>query len=239
MKLNKEIQDLIVRASGDMEKIKHEYDNSLQQEEISSDLRISIKNCLENIRSSLDYLANQIFEENCTKKGNSKIYFPIYFENKTSFEKFMKKTFPDLKKVSSKLYTELESHQYYNDKSIKEWMKDLVVLVNENKHRKLSAQTKTERKQLDISSGNVGISLRGNASIQMGTNTSISVGGRTIYGGQTISPDNPFIQGDPALNITRTIWLNFIFDELKKSVIPTISNIIEGTQKIIDDFKDL
>ncbi len=237
MKLNLDIQAVLDRAKNDFENIKKEYNKSLQEKVISPDLQISIKNCLENVRSSLDYLANQIYEENY-KNGSSKTYFPIYSDNKPSFEKFMKKTFPNLNKINPKIYAELESYQYYTDKSDYEWMKDLVTLVNENKHKKLSPQTRTEKKQLNLSSGNVGMSLTGNVAIKMGKNTSISLGGKRIYGGQTISPNNPSIRADPELNVKRTIWIDFKFDELGKSVIPTISKILDGTQTIVDNFKN-
>lgn len=237
MKLNPDIQAVLDTAKQDFEKIKNEYQKSLQDEEISSSLRISIKNCLENIRSSLDYLGYQISEENCPK-NNSKIYFPIFFNDKQSFDKFMTKTYPNLDSNNSKLYSKIESIQYYINPSENEWMKDLVTLVNENKHRKLTPQTRTQRKQLNISSGGAGISLGGGASIKLGGGASIRMGGKTIYGGQTISPDNPFIHADPGLNVKRTIWVDFKFDELKKSVLLTITKIVNGVQQTVDEFKN-
>jgi len=237
MKLNSDIQAVLDRAKSDLDEIKTEYEKSLDDKEISSDLRISIKNCLENIRSSLDYLAHQIFKEYC-KGENSKIYFPIYSEDKQKFEKFMKKTYPDLDKTNSKIYKTLESLQYYNDPTNNEWMKDLVSLVNGNKHRKLSPQTRVERKQLRLSSGSTGISLGGGASIKLGSGASIRMGGKTIYGGQTLSAVSPSIRADPGLGVKRTIWVDFKFDELGKSVIPTISKILDVTQAIVDNFKN-
>lgn len=237
MKLNSDIHAVLDRAKSDLNKIKKEYEKSLSDKEISSDLRISIKNCLENIRSSLDYLANQIFKEYC-KGENSKIYFPIYSDDKQKFEKFMKKTYSDLDKTNSKIYKTLESLQYYNDPTNNVWMKDLVSLVNGNKHRKLSPQTRVERKQLHLSSGGAGISLGGGSSIKLGSGASIRLGGKTIYGDQTISVDSSSIHADPGLDVKRTIWVDFKFDELGKSVIPTISKILEGTQGIIDNFKN-
>jgi len=236
MELNSDIQALLDHALNDLEKIKTEYKKSLNEKEISPSLRIAIKNCLENVRSSLDYLGNQIFEENCNR-ANSKTYFPIFSKDKISFEKFMGKYFPDLKKSNSKLYAKLESIQFYNNKNENEWMKDLVDLVNENKHRKLSPQKKVEKKELNISSGKVGIKIGDNASIRMGSGTSIRMGGKTIYGGQTLSADNPNIRTDPGVDVKRIIWIDFQFDELQKSVIPTISEIIDGAQKLVNNFK--
>lgn len=238
MKLNSDIQAVLDRAKNDFSAIKIEYDKSLNEKEISSDLRISIKNCLENIRSSLDYLAYQIFEENC-KGDDSKVYFPIYSESKEKFEKFTKKTFPDLENTNKKIYDSLESSQYYNNSINNEWMKDLMVLVNGNKHRKLSPQTRIEQKQLSLSSGGAGIRLGGGASIRLGGGASIRIGGKTIYGGQTISADSPSVRADPGLDVQRTIWIDFKFDELGKSVIPTISKILDGSQAIVENFKKL
>lgn len=236
MKLNSDIQAVLDRANNDLDEIKTEYNKSLNEKQISSDLRISIKNCLENIRSSLDYLAHQIFEKNC-KGDNSKVYFPIYSVSKEKFEKFMKKTFPDLENTNKKIYDALESSQYYNNSTDNEWIKDLMTLVNGNKHRKLSPQTRTEQKQLSLSSGGTRIRLGGGASIRLGGGASIRIGGKTIYGGQTISADSPSIRADPGLDVQKTIWIDFKFDELGKSVIPTISKILDGTQTIVDNFK--
>ena len=112
-----------------------------------------------------------------------------------------------------------------------------MTLVNGNKHRKLSPQTRVEQKQLSISSGGTGIRLGGGASIRLGQGASIRIGGKTIHGGQTISADSPFINANPGLDVQRTVWVDFKFDELGKSVISTITKILDGSQAIVDTFK--
>jgi len=235
MKLNSDIQDLIDQAKTDLKKIKIEYQKALNDKEISVALKIAIKNCLENVRSSLDYLGNQIFEENCTK-NKSKGYYPVFNEDKPSFEKFMSRTYPDLEKNNPAMYSALESNQFYNNKNENNWMKDLVILVNENKHRKLSPQTKEEKKTLSLSAGNARMDIGENASIKMGKNTSMRIGGKTIYGGQTISTENQNIIAEPGVDVKRITWVNFRFDEIEKSVIPTITQIVDGAQNLIDEF---
>lgn len=236
MNLNSDIQELINKSKRDFETIKEEYNKSLHDEKISASLKISIKNCLENLRSVLDYLGKQIYNEN-NCKGANRTYFPIFSKDKQSFDKFMQENYPNLDTVDPTIYTKLEDIQFFKNPTENEWMSNLVTLVNENKHEKLSPQTKTERKELSISSGGTGIRLSGGTSIRMGSGTSIKIGGKTIYGGQTISPDSNFIRADPALDIKKVIWIDFIFDELNKPVIPTLSKIIDGVQKTIDYFK--
>jgi len=64
-------------------------------------------------------------------------------------------------------------------------------LNNENKHQRLTPQTRKEVKELRISSGNVGMRLSGGASIKISGNAQIRMGNSTIGGNQTISPDSP------------------------------------------------
>ena len=70
-------------------KIKYQYINieklynvSLQKQEIASDLKIEVKNYLENSRSILDYCAHDIAD--VLGIIADKIYFPIVGKNKNS-----------------------------------------------------------------------------------------------------------------------------------------------------------
>jgi hypothetical protein len=236
MQLSSDIQELIDKSKKDLETIKEEYNKSLNEKQISTSLKISIKNCLENLRSSLDYLGKQIYNEN-NCNGSKRTYFPIFSKDKASFDRFMQDNYPNLDTINQIIHNKLEDIQFFKNPTENQWMSDLVTLVNENKHEKLSPQTRTERKELSISSGGTGIRLSGGASIRMGSGTSIRIGGKTIYGGQTISPDSNIIAADPALDIKKVTWIDFIFDELSKPVIPTLSSIIDGVQKTIDYFK--
>jgi len=51
-------------------------------------LNVAIKNYLENMRSSLDYLADQIFKENKLqhKDKRGKTYFPVYSKDFPTFK---------------------------------------------------------------------------------------------------------------------------------------------------------
>ena len=64
-------------------------------------------------------------------------------------------------------------------------------LNNENKHERLTPQTRKETKELRISSGGTSIGLGQGASIEMGQGTSIQMGEAIIPGGQRIDVNNP------------------------------------------------
>ena len=58
MKRAGRIEALIRRSKLDFEDVKKSYDKSLHEKHVNEDLKISIKNIFENLRSCLDYLAH-------------------------------------------------------------------------------------------------------------------------------------------------------------------------------------
>ena len=63
MNIRKNIRIVLEVASNQLDEIGKEC-RKPNLEEFDGKLNVTIKNCLENLRSSLDYLADQIFKEN-------------------------------------------------------------------------------------------------------------------------------------------------------------------------------
>lgn len=111
--------------------------------------KVKFKNVLENLRSSLDYIAQDINEELLNNKN--KVYFP-YSQEQQNFKKSITRNLPDLETKSSKIYTEIENLQPY--KSNDDWLVLMCKLTNEAKHNGLINFEKTGSDVVDIFSGN-------------------------------------------------------------------------------------
>lgn len=144
-----DINAVLEVADALLQKIQTEYDQSLSSKAISPKLSVYIKNYLENLRSSLDYIASEICEETLSISKAHKPYFPISCENNKAFNAHIDMYFPALDVVNYKLYTVLEELQSYKPSGCKALPK-LSKLVNENKHNRLSPQTRTEKRGLII-----------------------------------------------------------------------------------------
>ncbi|MGI0046334.1 MAG: hypothetical protein ACREBB_03990 [Nitrosotalea sp.] len=121
MKINSDTINVIESSDELLNQIFSERQRSLQTKKIEPKLELLIKNLLENLRSALDYLANQIAKENACN-GN-KVSFPIYSQTSDKFQQFMKDKFPNLEKKNTELFEKIESIQYYNNQEGNEWMK--------------------------------------------------------------------------------------------------------------------
>ncbi|WP_058301773.1 hypothetical protein [Gorillibacterium timonense] len=196
---------------------------SLENDDVVPFLKVSIKNYLENCRSPLDYVAGYIFDTYCrekyTKKELSGKYGRVYFPKKDT---------PDLLRVSiadnfrgltdHRLIKVFDSAQKYNTN----WLDDLSKLVNENKHRNLTAQTPVE--QLHINHAT------------FGTN---SLRGVTITGAkQAIS-----INGSGTLDSIKKMDTfdgeyrrEYYFESLNKSVNMVLNEVLAGSKHVIGEF---
>ena len=226
MSRQKDIEAVLEVADELLEKIQVEYDRSLNDKAISPKLAVYIKNYLENLRSVLDYLASEICEKVLPITKARKAYFPVSCENGKAFAAHIDKNLTELDTLNPRLYAVLEGLQSYSPSGCKALPK-LSKLVNENKHSKLSPQTRTEKRSLSID-------FPGGAKISMGPGASISGGGMICSGGGWISPAGGTISGDSPARVgsggvtqTVTTWVSFIFDETGDNVI----NLLRACRK--------
>ena len=113
MSRKKDIEALIKRAEKDFLKIEKEYGTALETKEITAELQIDIKELLSNLRSTLDYIAHDVFEKYCqTAVKKAKINFPIRTDRE-SFKLLMDKAFPGLIESCKEAYDIMESTQAF------------------------------------------------------------------------------------------------------------------------------
>ena len=106
-------------------------------------------------------------------------------------------------------------------------------LNNENKHQRLTPQTRTEDKELNIKfdNGLTAISLSGGSIIHLAEGSIMEIGDSIIRGEQTFSAENPpIIENGNAQIIT---WVSFEFTDLNEPVIPFLVKALVGCNNIV------
>jgi hypothetical protein len=196
-----------------------DYDNSLNQKEISEELKIDIKNIFENLRSCLDYLAHDIHEACINGNPPKLLYFPIK-QSKGEFDSCINKDFINLNINFPDIYFILESVQPYNDS----WLTKFNKLNNNNKHQDLVEQTRIEQKHVTVSSKSGGGSVSWGPGVTFGSGVSVM--------GVSIDSHTQMPVPNTIVNTEVITWVDFKFKENGESVIPFIKTSINKIENI-------
>lgn len=223
MKRASSVEALLKKSQSLFVDLKRAYDESLHEKQVRDDLKVDIKNIFENLRSCLDYLANEIFETHChSAKSSKKLYFPVQF-TAAEFNQILNRSYPGLKTKSTIVYSILESVQPYRDP----WLGQFNRLNNNNKHQNLVEQTRMESRQVTVSrdGGSVswgpGVTFDGNVSV-MGV------------------PIDPRTQMPVPNNVAQTqviTWVDFRFKDNEMSVLPFIEASLKNVEKIFRELQ--
>ncbi|HCY17387.1 MAG: hypothetical protein A2Z93_13335 [Curvibacter sp. GWA2_64_110] len=226
---------LVEHSKQELEKIRSAYAGSLKSQQISPVFLVEIKNLMENLRSALDFSAVGLFQKYGNGKPNAKIYFPYASLNQdaTKFRAAgrIEACIPGITASRPDVVLALESVQHFAGAEWS-WMPHFMELNNENKHQRLTPQTRQESRQLKLSSDSgAAIILGDGASIQIGGGAFIQLGDALIPGGQSISPTNPgqIIGGNQEL----TVWVSFHFSSNNMPVMPLLEQATAGVEKIV------
>jgi hypothetical protein len=207
-----------------LKEIERIYNESLLKDSIPSTLKVTIKNFLENIRSSLEYITNYVFYTYCsenyteTELKRKKVYFPIR-KDKNYFDKCINKDFRGLHESKPEIYQILENCQAFNGNI---WSVYLADLCNKNKHIKLTKHRRTE-------SGNVQIEdFFGNKI----TISAENCGQIATYNGLSILEPNPYIK-----TYNGTFNIEYLFEEINQPVLKVLNKIYNGVASVIKEFE--
>jgi hypothetical protein len=132
------IDALLDYAEAQIEDIAHSYEAQLRSEHVPLELAIKVKNCCENMRSALDFLAHHIFE--LTYPGTQipdTLTFPLGWTRQKA-DSAIDRQFPNLRNVNRTLWRDLHDAQPY--KRGNRWLRRFVTLVNDHKHWDLVGQ---------------------------------------------------------------------------------------------------
>lgn len=231
-------KELITESKETFKEIKEAYEESLHDRTVKPKLLIKIKNFMENLRSALEFTAHDLFDKyGSSTASDPYIYFPYAwsglsladFQTKNIIERFI----PGLNASRPDIAGKLEDYQWFANTN-NEWLPKFMDLNNENKHQRLTPQTRKETKELRIQTGNVGMRLSGGASIKISGNATIRMGNSIIRGNQRISPNNPArIEGDAKQEVIT--WVSFHFTDNNEPVIPLLEAALNGVEKIINE----
>lgn len=242
MSLFDDAKHLLADGKSTFQEIERTYQESINQKSISPKLLIKIKNFMENLRSALDFTAHGIFNKyGDQSKSDQNIYFPYAWEgldlNGFRSKNRIEKCIPGLNNARPDIVTKIESYQHFSNAS-NLWLPKFMELNNENKHQRLTPQTRKEVNELRISSGNVGMRLSGGASIKISGNAQIRMGNAIIGGNQTISPDSPaHIFGSAKQDIIT--WVSFHFTDNNEPVVPLLKKSLESIESIVDELSKI
>lgn len=133
-----------------------------------------VKSILEHLRSSLEYLANDINDQ-ISKPTKGNLYFP-YGKNEEIFDKKIAKYFPLLKKELPDIYDELLNFQDF--KTNEDWLCKLCEIVNDVKHNNaIDVKHEEERKSVNVFAGGMNLIQMVNSS---GTVENMTVNGMKV-----------------------------------------------------------
>ena len=146
MQRSASIEALIRKSRESFAGLKGQYEASLNEKAVREDLKVDIKNIFENLRSCLDYIAQELFDAFCAgAKKPDRLYFPIR-HSASEFEQVISRDYPFLAAKCRAAFDIVEAIQPYHDP----WLGEFNGLNNENKHQDLVEQTRTESRRVEV-----------------------------------------------------------------------------------------
>ncbi len=218
-----QVSALLSHIKDDLYKIESKYKDALKDKTIPDSLRIDIKNLLENLRTILDYLAHDIYEQKIQPSrrangkqdiDNKKIYFP-YGKTLNDFRSSVGSRLPELDSIDRGIYSLIESIQPYLAGD--NWLCDFCDITNEKKHRSLIPQERIETNETLLGGG-----------VKVGAGGKVAMRGCLINGIPVNSEDinkEPLENFDPRLKVQRIIWVSFKFSNTNIIVLPFLKKI--------------
>ena len=223
MKRAKSIEALLRSANDDFTNLQSAYKSSLQEQHVREDLKVEIKNIFENLRSCLDYLAQDIFETHCgSARKPDQMYFPIR-STPNDFNQAISKDYPNLQSSSKAVVDILEAVQPYRDP----WLDLFNKLNNHNKHQDLVEQTRSETRQVTVS--------RGESSVSWGS--SVSFGSGVSVMGVPIDPRTQIPIPNTVAKTEVVVWVDFRFKEIDQSVLPFVQASLRNVERVFRDLR--
>ena len=217
MKRATSIEVLLRKTREDFANLKQAYESSLHEQIVRENLKIEIKHIFEDLRSCLDYLAQELHEAFC--KGANKprlLYFPIR-QTATEFAKVIGQDFPGLEASCKPVFEIIESLQPFRDP----WLGQFNALNNKNKHQDLVEQSRTESRRVTVT-------RPGGGTVSWGPGVTFS--GDVKVMGVPIDPATQLPVPNSVATTKVTTWVDFRFRDGGQSVLPFIASSIERVE---------
>ena len=231
MKRYEDVLALIKESIKRYEEVKGLYDKALRDK--SLDIRIKVKNLMENLRSILDYTAHDIYESVCRphrqklgKPEPRNIYFP-YGRNENDFNSSIMNSLPDLEVLSVPIFSLIKNVQPFT--SSNPWICDLCSINNENKHDRLTPQAREEIETYTVKGPQGSVSIISNnpnvrVTSQPGALRIFGIPAQFTPEGIKTAPSN--------LEHKRTVWVSFVFEGTSVNVLNLLKNAVPGVETL-------
>lgn len=230
-----DVKGVLEHVASDLSALEKSYWSALRKKKLPSALRIDVKNVMENLRSCLDYMAQDINDTVVTPHRSAMglklvkiVYFP-YGKTKADFDASVGRNLPDLGKLKPKVLDLVESIQPY--KCGGTWLYDLCSIVNSNKHDSLSPQERAERKMYKVGLEGEGPAISAPAGAIKAPPGAIRIGGRPVV----FDPESGVPLQTPGLDVKITVWVDFKFESTEVSVLPLLQTARDGIEKVSKD----
>lgn len=133
-----DIHELFSAIQENINVLEKKYEDARYDEEIDNVSKPTVKTTLEHLRSALEYCSQDIYHF-VFNTPPTIIYFP-YGKTSSDFSRAINKNYPKLKENSFQIYSLIEQLQPFTCDD--NWLIDLCKHTNDNKHKKLSKQTR-------------------------------------------------------------------------------------------------
>jgi hypothetical protein len=221
---NQDIQELLEHAQAEISSISEQSRNGAIN-------KVALKNTLENLRSVLDYAAQDIRSKLKAHIGNKvpeKVYFP-YGQREDLFKQSVNRNLPNLLEHMPSIYSLVQSMQSF--KSGDPWLVDLCGLTNDAKHNNLS-KTEHEKSRVIYQGGMAFIEIVGEVS-------QVAITGNRVNG---VLQDDVFIGPDGTTRISPVSGQTLIIENNKIQfhgkqieVVPFLNACHKNLSKFADD----
>ncbi|OGJ44553.1 hypothetical protein A2307_01510 [Candidatus Peregrinibacteria bacterium RIFOXYB2_FULL_33_20] len=207
-----DINAVLKKTKTTLDLIEQKYNESLHDQEISSELLVEIKDYLGNLRSSLDYLRSKV----------SKYNFPI-----CKTEKEFDNATTDL---NSDLKSAIKKWQPFQNNQWIDWFN---ILNNKSKHITLIPQKRKENIKITVSSPNNGGSVSWGSGVTFGGGVSVM--------GVPIDPRTQMPVPNNIVKTEKTIWVSFEFEHENLpngiSALPFLKECFDKIAKLIAEIE--
>jgi hypothetical protein len=224
MSRKKSIAVLIKKNRDSMVSLKNDYQTSLKAKEVSEELKVDIKNILENLRSCLDYIARDVYD-NFISGTPGRLYFPIR-HTPNEFQQAISRNYSGLDQSAPNVYAIIEQVQPYNDP----WLGKFNRLNNDNKHEDLVEQIRTESRRVTVSSKSGGGSVSWGPGVTFGSGVSVV--------GVPIDPRTQMPVPNTNTDTKVEIWVDFKFRDNNESVIPFLDKSVDKVESVCNSIQD-
>lgn len=113
--------------------------------------KVKLKSILENLRSSLEYIAQDI--SSVLSNPNDKVYFP-YGDTKENFKGRINQNLPAIRSEYPKIYDYIEHLQPHKNNGDK-WLVDMCRMTNDAKHKKLLEVKNEGKNHISVNAGGI------------------------------------------------------------------------------------